>query len=1139
MTTDLLFTTRRDDPGSLRGGADREMEVGAKVCGRFRIEGVLGRGATGDVLSVHEASLERNVAMKVLRGASGSSIARLMREARLTARLDHPNVPPVHFLEFLPDGGVLFTMRQLDGKSLGDAIRLRHGNGEPSPIDTVNSIINVIQRVCDALSRAHALGIVHRDVKPDNIMLGAHGEVALVDWGECRLLGEPDTGNMVGTPAYMSPEQARGQPAHQRSDVYALGATLYHVLTGLLPVWHADPAKFWEMKRAGTLEEPAAEVARRLPSQLLAICRRAMAADPEERYESASGFSADLERFQAGLAVAAHPDTLFSYLLRWYRRHRLPVLSATTALVVSSISGWLLWESHLRTIADWGRPVHEERFDNDGWQKGWVFHAGQAEIQDGRLVTTSNGPFLLMYQERLSGAGAIEFDGEMIPGCQPSDLSAFWCSGREDVARQPWEYFKGLNDLVLLQTGAYANTCAMIYNPSVRAAVALSTFKLEHGRRYRIRAEVDGCRLSLYVDGRKLCETNAPMPHGSGFMGVYGFFNGKSFDNLRIWRKGLAEAQPATAVGDALYRAGRPAEAVAAYAEVERSLEGRPIAIEARYRRSLALLQAGDPASAYKTWQSLTGSVFSVPAELNLADADASTGNHEAALERLDRLAATGNDDERRQCAVHWAMHVGALLRLQPRPDSVIDHYIAMRDRRLMDASFLQFVMADVLASRGRFKELLSLCPDIDYQCAHALVALGRFEEAIDRYPHISWQAGNALLQLGRAEEVLKRYPADDRLVAEALLQLGRLEEASKRALLTADGLPELQLACGRFDLVLESPMAKPAHRIAALRALGRLADGPHFMRDDRIGGAQALLELCRYEEVISQYPDDRAAMAEALLQLGRQEGTNQGLGSNVHLARAAYHADPTSYVPPSWNHQDYHQLYIDVAVGRGPTVEMLALETADLDLQAYIRLRLGRYQEVLQRYRRQRWACSQALLLLNKPAEVLHQYPDQWRSGIEARMMLSLHKAAEGRLQEAAGEAAGIDSIREPSFGMVVIPPLLRCFAGEAGNLSDELSLVLKIRHRGDYGAVWYDTALLAGHIQTEEYLAQPFKPGVRDRWQLCQAIRSDLSGNHAMALVGYRTWGAAAVRQPRLDPVLNAYVAWRIRVLAETSND
>jgi len=182
----------------------------------------------------------------------------------------------------------------------------------PTELATTKDLLTLLLKVSDALTRAHARGVIHQDVKPDNIMLGEHGEVVLVDWGEARLRGESRVGKtsqIIGTPIYMSPEQAQGERADERSDVSCLGASLFHALLLRYPTWSDDQEVFWHQKRTGLIDPPTANEQTRFPRRLLAIISKSMAVDAGERYQSIVEFANDLTAFQAGQAVQAYHET--------------------------------------------------------------------------------------------------------------------------------------------------------------------------------------------------------------------------------------------------------------------------------------------------------------------------------------------------------------------------------------------------------------------------------------------------------------------------------------------------------------------------------------------------------------------------------------------------------------------------------------------------------------------------------------------------------------------------------------------------------------------------------------------------------------------------------------------------------------
>ena len=211
--------------------------------------GVIGVGGMGEVLRIHDPDLDRPVAMKVLGerlGDSAEHVARFVREAQITARLQHPGVVPVYRLGRMDDGRPYFTMREVHGRTLTELINDAHAGVAGT---SMRRVIDAFARVCETVGYAHGHRVVHRDLKPANLMVGEHGEVLVLDWGLAKVVGEADdgadplvpslpgltrTGSLAGTPAYMAPEQAFGQPeaVDERTDVYALGVVLYEVLAG-------------------------------------------------------------------------------------------------------------------------------------------------------------------------------------------------------------------------------------------------------------------------------------------------------------------------------------------------------------------------------------------------------------------------------------------------------------------------------------------------------------------------------------------------------------------------------------------------------------------------------------------------------------------------------------------------------------------------------------------------------------------------------------------------------------------------------------------------------------------------------------------------------------------------------------------
>ncbi|APR79329.1 serine/threonine protein kinase [Minicystis rosea] len=300
---------------------------------RYEDLGPIGMGGGGEVRRVRDRLMDRTLAMKILRADAAASPvkrARFLAEARLSARLQHPGIVPIHDCGAMPDGRLWFTMTEVRGQTLRRTIDAAYA-AEPSGLSPVElrRLVEVYARACEAVAYAHRQGVVHRDLKPDNVLVGGLGEVYVVDWGLARPLDELDTasgmtadasrrsarftltGSIVGTPAYMAPEQARGETARigTPSDVYALGAVLYEILCG---------ARAYEGTARVVLSAVASGPPPSLsdrgrtppPEELSAICERAMARAMEERFPHAGALATEVRGFLDGVQRRARAIAL-------------------------------------------------------------------------------------------------------------------------------------------------------------------------------------------------------------------------------------------------------------------------------------------------------------------------------------------------------------------------------------------------------------------------------------------------------------------------------------------------------------------------------------------------------------------------------------------------------------------------------------------------------------------------------------------------------------------------------------------------------------------------------------------------------------------------------------------------------------
>ena len=321
---------------------------------KYRLSGLLGRGGMGSVWLAEDGELGRQVALKVVDevDTSGALSARFRREAQVLARLEHPSIVPVHDVGSLPDGRVYYVMKLVRGKRLDDWL----ADGPPRP-----AALRLFQRVCEAVAFAHAADVIHRDIKPQNVMVGAYGEALVLDWGLAKQLGQdsddaaapeattapavealeladtihaqPDdaaataAGTVLGTPAYMAPEQARGEidALDQRTDVWALGAMLYFLLAGQPPFRGASAAEVLDAVKNHD-PQPLDGVRPKVPGPLRSIVARALMKERGARYASAEEMSSDVGRFLDGLPVAAHRETAWEATARLARKYQVVLL---------------------------------------------------------------------------------------------------------------------------------------------------------------------------------------------------------------------------------------------------------------------------------------------------------------------------------------------------------------------------------------------------------------------------------------------------------------------------------------------------------------------------------------------------------------------------------------------------------------------------------------------------------------------------------------------------------------------------------------------------------------------------------------------------------------------------------------------
>jgi tetratricopeptide (TPR) repeat protein/tRNA A-37 threonylcarbamoyl transferase component Bud32 len=414
-------TIDHDESQRLRQAAvDRAALTGKKATppgesiGRFLLKKFHAKGGMGEVWIAEDTDIGRVVALKKIRTGREPQIDKFLHEAQITGQLEHPGVIPVHELGVV-GGQPYYVMKFVHGRTMKEAIDDYHNKELKSPVPREVQFLELVQvfiNLCQTVAYAHSRNVIHRDIKPDNVMVGQYGETLVLDWGLAKIIGEgggtetmPEIhisgvggtgeteqtlyGSIKGTPSYMSPEVAEGDTAavDQISDVYLLGGCLYHLLTGKKP---RQASKVSEMIELAKKQLPPAprSLDRTIPRALDAICMKSLALKKEDRYQSAQALAKDVQRWLAGEPVEAYHENLTERAWRWMRKHRVGIGRGVIVAIVLALlggGGWLLAEAEAQRQADLKEAEDKRLADIAGSEAKRIADAAKAAREKAAL----------------------------------------------------------------------------------------------------------------------------------------------------------------------------------------------------------------------------------------------------------------------------------------------------------------------------------------------------------------------------------------------------------------------------------------------------------------------------------------------------------------------------------------------------------------------------------------------------------------------------------------------------------------------------------------------------------------------------------------------------------------------------------
>ncbi len=543
--------------------------------------------------------------------------------------------------------------------------------------------------------------------------------------------------------------------------------------------------------------------------------------------------------------MSAHRDTWLQSVARWHRQRWRALWAAIVVVAVVSSLGALTYGERLKEMVTWGSPVLVENLADDSWQGRWRSIEGGFQRRDKCLVSTGSVLSVLVWPHQLWGPAAIQYDGEILADARPGDISVVWARSYDPArATDP------LSEIYKFQVGAFYGSYSTITGPSGEH-LASDDFRPVPGRRYRIRIEIQDYSMSLSVDGHVICTWTDTVRFDGGYFGLFACYPGKTFSNLRVENRPVAQKVTATAIGDAFMRIKLFPEAYAQYQRIADAYDGTAIGREALLKQGLCLWEQGRQTEALALWRRLDGSEYESLVRIYGIDHRFASHDPAGARSALEALYVGADGGMRKRIIMQWGHYVDSLRGQNDRLE--VDRYLDVHDRLFPEARMVDANAAEALLYLQRYDDLLRLYPRQRVQCSQALQRSGRGHEVIERYPDQVEDYCTACYTTGEYALLEAKCPDDIRM----------------DIVRTKRGHPEQALTESKPD---------PIGRSIALCAVGRLDEARTRSTPSWLNGMSPIL-AGREQEVASI--DDPGLRASAQLYLGQARRR-----SNFYLPR-------------------------------------------------------------------------------------------------------------------------------------------------------------------------------------------------------------------------------------------------------------